>query len=262
MNISQMAKRAEKIVTDNSPAILTAIGVTGTITTAYLTGRASFKAAEVIKAQQFRNDLHETSPKRTMDNKDKFLLVWKLYIPAGGMAVTTVACIVMANHIGTRRAAAVAAAYSISEKAFTEYRDKVVEKIGENKEREVRDEVAQDRVNRAAANRDVIMVTDGNKVMCHDAFSNQFFMSDMETLRKAQNDINAQILHADYATVNDFYDFVDAEGLDHTSVSGDLGWNTDKMLEIDFATVLYKDKTPCISVVFATVPVRDPWRFC
>lgn len=259
MNIAQIAKRAEKLVSDNSPVILTAIGVTGTLTTAFLTGKASFKAADILLYQEQDRSPGGPAPAA----KEKFLLIWKLYIPAAGVGTLTCVAIVMANQIGSRRTAAVAAAYSISERAFTEYKEKVVEKMGVKQEQAVRDEVAQDRVNRAAASgRDLILVNDGSKVMCHDAFSNQFFMSDMESLRRAQNDVNAQILHADYATVNDFYDFVNAEGLEHTSVSGDLGWNTDKMLEIDFSTVMYKERTPCISVVFAAVPIRDPWRFC
>lgn len=150
---------------------------------------------------------------------------------------------------------------ALTNEAFDEYKAKVREKIGEHKEQQVRDEVAQDRVNRKDAP-DVMVVTQTGKVMCHDAYSNQYFMSDMETLRRAENNVNAQILHSDFATVSDLYNFIDAEGLETTSVSGDMGWNTDKMLEINYSTVMYKEHTPCISIDFATVPIRDPWRFC
>jgi hypothetical protein len=100
------------------------------------------------------------------------------------------------------------------------------------------------------------------KVLCHDAFSNQFFHSDMESIRRAQNDINAQILHSDFATVSDFYHAIGSPELEATSVSGEMGWNTDKLLDISYSTVLHKNTTPCLSIDFAVVPIREPWRFC
>lgn len=262
MNIAQIAQKAEKLFSDNSPAILTAIGVTGALTTAYLTGKASFKAAKVIEeAQYIENVKGDHNP---LMKREKVKLVWHLYVPAVGFGVVTVVSIIGANRIGTRRTAAMAAAYTLSERAFDEYKNKVVEKIGAGKERAVRDDLAQDRVNRAAEHQTVIVHADSTKVLCHDAFSNQFFHSDMQTIRKAVNDVNAQVIHSDFATVNDFYHAIDPQEIElkPTSVSGDLGWNTDKMLEIDPTTVLHDDATPCLSINFATVPIRDPWRFC
>ena len=262
MNIHKLASKAEKIVTDNSPLILTSLGVAGTITTAVLTGKASFKAAELIHDNTLEKKANTPPGERTfITYKENVQLTWTLYIPAVATGVMTISTIVLANQIGTRRTAAMAAAYTITDRAFTEYKEKVVEKIGENKEREVRDEIAQDRVNRGSGSQEIVVITDTNKVMCHDAYSNQFFMSDMETIRKAENTINQQILHSDYATVSDLYSYIDADGLEPTSISGDMGWNTDKFLEISYSTTMYKDKTPCISIDFATVPVRDPWRF-
>lgn len=254
--VTQIAKRATKVASDNSPLILTGVGVAGVVTTAYLTGQAT------IKAVKFLEDDRNGAPLSEVEfDKSDLRRIWKFYLPAVGVGSLTVAAVIGSNRIGTRRAAAVAAAYSISERAMSEYREKVIEKIGENKEREIRDEVAQDQVNRTAP-ANMLISSESGQILCHDAFSNQYFMSDMETLRKAQNDVNAQILHSDYATVSDLYHFIGAEGLEQTSVSSDMGWNTDKMLELSFSAVLYKEKTPCISISFATVPVRDPWRFC
>lgn len=248
--LSKYAARVNRVLSDNSPLILTGIGVTGVITTSILTGKAVLKADRILMEAGHSEDW-----------RDRLKLTWKCYIPPFVAGSLSIAAIIGSHRIGSRRAAAVAAAYSLSEKAYAEYKDKVIEKIGENKEREIRDEIAQDRVNKTAP-QGMIIATDGTKVMCHDAYSNQYFMSSMEDLRRAQNDINAQILHADYATVSDLYHHIGAEGLQETSISGEMGWNTDKMLEMDFTTVMYQDRTPCISMNFATIPIRDPWRFC
>ncbi len=74
MTFHELVKKSEKPITDNSPAILTAIGVTGTLTTAYLTGKATFKAAEILQA--------EFEEYRPCTTKEKAQFVWKLYIPA------------------------------------------------------------------------------------------------------------------------------------------------------------------------------------
>lgn len=250
MSFADITRKTERVLSDNAPAILTGIAVTGTITTAVLVGTASFKAADVL-ANFEQNDDYELS------NKDKFEMVWKLYIPSAAVASSTIAAIVMSNRIGSRRAAAVAAAYSITDRAFTEYKEKVVEKIGENKERAVRDEIAQDRVN-AVPPQQLVIAAEG-KVLCMDSFSNQPFMSTMEEIRRAENNINKQILHSDYATVDDFYDQL---GIPHTSISGEMGWNTDKMLDLDFTSAVTEEGRPCLVVHFAVTPYREPHRFC
>ena len=261
MTLAEIVKRAEKFTIDNSPLILTAVGVTGTLTTAYLTGKASFKAAHILedalddKRTEIQTDIPRGIP--SLSGKEKFCLVWQLYIPAAGTGIITVVAIVAANRIGTRRAAAVAAAYSISERAFAEYREKVLEKVGESKERSVRDDLAQDRVNRnPVADREVI-ITGGGDVLCYDAFTGRYFKSDMETLKKAQNDLNYRVLNDYYASLSDFYNLIE---LPTTSFSDEVGWNSNRLLELKFSTVLSEDGRPCISIEFDVDPVRDYYR--
>jgi hypothetical protein len=249
MNFMQLAKNAERFAIDNGPAILTAIGVTGTLTTAYLTGKASFKAAALIEEQEHAEGLLSGYPGR----KDVVKLVWKLYIPAAGSATLTIAAIVTANHVSSKRVTAMAAAYSISEKAFVEYREKVIEKIGEKKERDYRDEVAQERVTRTPMNEGQVIITDNGDILCFDHFTGRYFKSSMETLKQAENEINHLILNQGYACLSDFYHDI---GLPATSLSDSVGWNSDKMLKLEFSTVLSPDNRPCISIDFDISPSR------
>jgi hypothetical protein len=255
MTFAEVIKRAEKLAIDNSPTILTAVAVVGSLTTAYLTGKASFKASDLIEADRFRRSLHEKE--RPAETKDKVKLVWKEYIPAVTTGSLTVACIVGANRIGTRRAAAMAAAYSISEKAFTEYREKVVERIGKTKERAYRDEIAQERMDREPVSQKQVIVTGNGDVLCFDSYSGRYFNSKMESLKQAQNDTNYQVLNTGYASLSDFYERV---GLPATDASEEVGWTTDKMLELEFSTIMSDDGRPCISFSFYVAPVRNYFR--
>ena len=253
MTLSNLAKRVEKLITDNSPVILTAIGVAGTITTAYLTGKASFKAAEILDHE--RNYVSDSPG--MLELREKVNLTWKLYIPAIGTGILTCACIVGANRIGSRRAAAMAAAYSLSERAFSEYKEKVVERIGDIKEQKIRDEIAQDRVYRNPVSSREVIITGNGDVLCYDSITGRYFNSNVESIRKAVNDTNHQILNDMYASLNDFYQKI---GLPMTPYANEVGWNVDRLLEINFSTVLSEDGRPCISLDYPLAPIRECFR--
>ncbi|WNM72431.1 hypothetical protein SEA_MOSSY_52 [Gordonia phage Mossy] len=252
MPITDVAKNIEKFAIANSPAILTATAVTGTITAAVLTGQASFKASRLIAETEVNRGLStEEGLPVLLDTKEKVELVWTLYIPAVSVGITTVAAIVMANQIGTRRTAAMAAAYSVSEKAFGEYREKVVTKLGEKKEQGVRDEIAQDRVMaNPPTTQQVMMVGDG-EVLCFDQFSGRYFNSSMESIRQAQNDLNFQIINENYASLNDFYDML---GMPTIEIGDEFGWSADNKVDIRFSTTFSTDQRPCIAIDYTTQP--------
>lgn len=249
MALTDLHQKASKFAIDNSPMILTAFGVAGTITTAVLAGKASYRAALLI------DDALHYEPDATA--KQRALLVWKLYIPAISVGATTIGCIICANRIGTKRAAAMAAAYSISERAFDEYRGKIVEKLGENKERSARDEIAQDRVNLTKSEDRQVIVTGNGDVIFMDAHSGRFFSSTMEAVRKAENEINYQLIHESYASLNDFYDKI---GLARVAPGEEVGWSSDRLLEIQTSTTVTDDEKPCFVINFSVTPVRDYFR--
>lgn len=245
MNLSNIVKRLGKFTTDNSPTILTVIGVTGTLATALLSAKAAIQADRIIEDEQRGRHVPLTP-------REKVGLVWPHFIPPIGVGCFTIGCIIGANAIGTRRAAGLAAAFALSEKAFLEYRDKVVEKIGENKERDLRDELQQDRVTQSSNLGEMVVIGNGS-VLCFEAFTGRYFLSDMETLRKAQNDINYDVNNNYYASLTDFYDLI---GLPKTSNSDEVGWNVNSLLELRFSTVLSTDGRPCLAIDFVVSPIR------
>jgi hypothetical protein len=252
VNIGAIVKRAQKATADNAPTVLTALGVTGLVTTAVLTGRASFKAAEVMAVNHHKLVDNEFEPLPVFEKvKIVFPDVWKYYVPAVGTGAVTIACIVSANHISTRRAAVLASAYSIAQEGFQEYKVKVLEKIGEKKEKEVRDEIAQDRVTKNPP-AEVYVINEG-EVLCMDMHSGRYFKSTLENIKAAQNKINHRIRNDNYASLTDFWDFI---GLRKTDNSDEIGWNFDAYLEIDYGSAITEDGKPCITIGFQTIPVR------
>lgn len=240
MNLKPLFHKIGGLIKSNSPTILSALGVSGVVTTAYLTGKASFEAARVIETRCASAGCIRSEIK----TRDKVELVWKLYIPAGVSGAVTVACIIGGTRISLGRVAAAQAAFSISDLAFNEYKEKVIEEIGANKEQAIRDKIAEDRVKRNPPPSPDILISGPGNVLCCEMYTGRYFTSDIETLRKSQNELNARLLHHDYAVMDDFYDMI---RLPPTSYSGDMGWNSDKLMELIFSSILTEDGRPCLT---------------
>ena len=229
----------QKFVKENSPVILSVVAGVGTIATAYLASKASFKAAEVIRESEHKAGVAEDRKQRV---KERTKLVWKLYIPTAISAVGTVGCVVASNRVSLSKTLAAQSAFAVSQQAFAEYRDKVVEQIGDHKATAIRDKVAEDKVlnNPPSA----LIVSGPGNVLCCELYTGRYFTSDMESLKKARNEVNAKALKHDYATLDDLYHILE---LQRTSVSNDLGWGSERMMELEFTTVMTPDGRPCLA---------------
>lgn len=250
MKLRSAINIAERFIIDNSPTLLSGIAVTGTIGVAYLTGKATFKAAELIGQELNERDLREQNP--PFETKDMVKLVWKCYIPPALLVVGTGVCIVAANHINARRMAALAAAYKISEKQINEYKDKVLEKFGDKREAEVRSEIAQDLVMKNPPGEKIFNAF-GSDTLCLDKWTGRYFYSDMQTIRAAENDINKGLFKGSEraVTLADFYENI---GLQAPRCAEEVGWNADASMDLTFDTVMTPDGVPCLVVDFAIEP--------
>lgn len=251
MNLSALIDKTVSLAKSNSPEIMSALGIGGVVGTAILAGKASFNAARAIDREQYHIDRMPAPYELTA--KEKFKLVWKLYVPTSLSGSVTIAAIVLASKGNGRRTAAAVAAYSLTERAFSEYKEKVVEQIGTNKEQKVRDEIAQDHVTKNPPSKEVVILG-GGSVLCCELLTHRYFRSDMETLRKAQNDINAVALAQNYVALSDFYDILE---LPNTSESDNIGWDSERLMELRFSSVISEDGEPCLAFEYNyTKPLR------
>ena len=253
-NLATIAKDIRKFASKRSPEILTGIGIAGMITTTILAVRATPKALELIEEQKEEESVDELSSFEVVK------IAWKPYIPAMVTCVVSTACLIGASSVNTKRNAALATAYKLSETALSEYREKVVETIGEKKERIVRDKVAEERVKKNPVSKNEVIVTGNGKTLCFDPISGRYFMCSIETIKRAENELNKQMLHdiSGYVSLNEFYDEL---GLDHTSVGNDLGWNTNQLIDIDFSSQLNDNGEPSVVLDYLVAPKYDYYKF-
>lgn len=253
--VSKIVKSVKKTIAANSPTILTSVSVAGVVSTAVMVAKATISARDTYN-EEFDKYCYIES------RKDLYLEIlkdtWKFYIPAAAVGAATIACVIGANSINTRRNAALIGVYSLTEAAFKEYKAKVVETIGEKKEQKVRDEVAKEHMLNTPMVNSEVFITGIGEQLCYDSYTGRYFKSDIETLRRAQNDINARIINDMYASHNDFYRLIN---LPATKYGDEVGWNSDNLMDMEYSSHLAEDGRPCLCIEYHATPVRDYYKF-
>lgn len=263
VSLARFAKSVQSTLTKHSPEILTGIGIAGMITTTILAVKATPKALALI--EQEREDraidrdrgVDECFAPVDISRVDMVKLAWKPYIPAAVTGVASVMCLVGASSVHLRRNAAITAAYKLSETALTEYREKVVETIGEKKEKVVREKIAEDKLEKNPVNESQVFLTEKGNTLFLEPISGQYFRSDLEFIKRAINELNATMLNSPfgYLSMNELYD---ALGLEQTSRGDDLGWCVSKgIIKFDIHAKVAKNNEPCLVIDYTNAPVYD-----
>lgn len=248
-SISNFVKTVGNKLSEHSPEILTGIGITGLLSTTVLAVKATPKALQLIDEKKEEMNTDE------LTNTEVVKTCWKCYIPAAVTASVSVACLIGANSVNSKRNAVLATAYKLSESAFSEYKEKVIETIGEKKEEEVRDKIAKGRIEQNPVKNNEVIITGKGDVLCYDIVSGRYFKSDIDKIRKAENTLNKKLMNDMYCSLNEFYDLI---GLPFTQMGFELGWNVnDSLVEIEFSTQLSEDDTPCVVIQYSVLPKCD-----
>lgn len=245
MKFSSMIESVKKNLSDHSPELLLGFGIAGMASAAVMAVKATPRAIELLEDE-------EDILNRDLTKIEMVKVAWKPYIPAAIGFSVSAACLISANSINAKRNAMLATAYHISERALTDYVDKVVEVVGEEKEREIRDAVSRDRMKSDPVSNQEVVLTGKGEVLCYDSISGRYFKSDMNELQKAENIFNKNLLSENYCPLNDFYDEL---GLDPIEVGDYVGWNiNDGLMDLYFTTQFADNGEPCLVVNYITEP--------
>ena len=253
LNVSKLCKDAKVMVSKRSPEILTGLGIAGMITTTVLAVKATPKALDLIARAEDEKFDNGHGDKLTVSEKMK--AAWKPYIPAAITGIASISCIIGASSVHAKRNAAIAAAYNLSQTALTEYKEKVVETIGEKKEQAIKDKIAKDKVKKDPVSKSEVIVTGKGNTLCYDAFNSRYFYSDIDQIKRAINELNRIMLNQMYVSLNDFYDELN---LKHSGNGDELGWKLDDgFIEVDFSSQLSDDGRPCLVIEYMVAPRYD-----
>ena len=139
-----------------SPEILVGVGIVGAVASAVLACKATTKAGAIVEeSKNSLADIREAKENGVTkagesyseeDHKKDLAIAYvqtgvkfaKLYAPAVMLGAASIASILASHNIMKKRNVALAAAYAAVDKSFKDYRDRVIERFGEQVEKELR----------------------------------------------------------------------------------------------------------------------------
>lgn len=260
----------------HSPEILVAAGVVGTVVSAVMACKATTKIDTILDETKEQLDkIHEYSNNPDMaekynaeDAKKDTVVVYahtgvklaKLYAPAVGLGILSLGSILASNNILRKRNAALAAAYAVVDRSFKEYRDRVVERFGEEVDHQLRynikateiEETVTDEKGKEKKVKKTIEVADPNasEYVKYFTKSNPYWENNPEYiemfLRSQQNYANDKLKATGHLTLNDVYDML---GFHDSKAGMVVGWiydldhpNGDNYVEFDVKKVHLPDE--------------------
>lgn len=239
-DIRKFFKGAKVSMEKNAPAILIGLAILSGGTAVALAVKDTPKALKRIENKKQEIGVDKLTVLETAKT------TWPCYVPTALAFAFAAGCAIGSQSIHAKRHAALATAYKISETALVEYRDKVVETIGEKKEQTVRDKVAQEQINRTPLVPEEVIYTGTGTSLFLDPLTKRYFVSDKQMLHAAENKINKRMMQGfcGSASLNDFFSEIGLEPVDD-SVGYSLGWNAEYQIDLDIRPGESNDERPC-----------------
>lgn len=247
-NMKTFFRNVKMSASKHSPEILIGFGVAGFVTTTVLAVKATPKAMQLLDEAKKENDVDKLPPLEVVK------VAWKPYIPAAVTGVVSIACVIGANSVNAKRNAALATAYQLSTAAINEYKDKVLETIGEKKEQSIREKISKDRIEKNPVSNNTVYVTGDGDSLFLEPISKRYFKSDIERVRSVINTLNETMYNDPFGNISlsDFYDDI---GLERTDISNDIGWNIENgSIKVEFHPAMSDNGKPCLALYYTTAP--------
>lgn len=240
----------------HSPEIFIAVGVVGTIASAVMACKSTTKLSDILEESKEQIDaIHEAPQKEEL--KDKYdedmmrkdltlvyfqtgVKVAKLYAPAVILGTLSITSILASNNILRKRNVALAAAYATVDKGFKEYRERVVERYGEQvdyelthniKTKEITETVVDEKGKEKQVKKTVEVAdpTVTNEYVKYFTRTNPYWDDTPDYvemfLRAQQNYANDRLKIEKALTLNDVYDSL---GFQKTKAGMVVGWVLDE----------------------------------
>ena len=241
----------------HSPEILMVAGIAGTVASTIMACKATTKIDEVLNDTKYKVDIiHESKElghvigredaEYTEDHYKRDLTITyvqsgakllKLYAPAIALGALSITSIVAGHNILKKRNIALAAAYAVVDRGFKDYRKNVVERFGEELDKELRygiktkefEEVVVDKNGKEKVEKNTVSVInpelnvseyakfydDGNRGWEKDPELNLMF------LRHQQQYANDLLRAKGHLFLNEVYDML---GIPRTKAGQVVGW--------------------------------------
>lgn len=252
--VTRTAHRVGFQLKKHSPEILAVAGTVGVVVSGVMACKATIKLNDILdEAKADAAKVHEVIDNKIVseekyseeDAKKDLAIIYtkatvnvvKLYAPAVGIGVLSLASILTSNKILRKRNVALAAAYTAVDKGFKEYRGRVIERFGEELDKELRFNVKAKEIERTVVNengeeevvKETVMVANPSSryseyARCFDAGCKGWEKDseyNLMFLRQTESYMNDLLKSRGHVVLNDVYD---ALGIPRTKAGAMVGW--------------------------------------
>ena len=248
----RMYNNSKNVVEKHSPEILAGVGVVGVVASTVMACKATMKLNDILEESKETRDKikevesnpryeeqysHEDAKKDlTINYTQTAMKIAKLYAPAVILGSASLGCLLASNDILRKRNAALSAAYMTVDKSFKEYRQRVVDRFGEEVEKEIRYNIKAEEVTSTVVAEDgsETTVTETVKTMDPNLYSDYAkFFDEASPYWQKDPEYNLMFLKSQqqYATdllrargrlfLNEVYDML---GIEKTKAGQIVGW--------------------------------------
>ena len=248
----RMYNNSKNMVEKHSPEILAGVGVVGVVASTVMACKATMKLNDILEESKETRDKikevesnpryeeqysHEDAKKDlTINYTQTAMKIAKLYAPAVILGSASLGCLLASNDILRKRNAALSAAYMTVDKSFKEYRQRVVDRFGEEVEKEIRYNIKAEEVTSTVVAEDgsETTVTETVKTMDPNLYSDYAkFFDEASPYWQKDPEYNLMFLKSQqqYATdllrargrlfLNEVYDML---GIEKTKAGQIVGW--------------------------------------
>lgn len=255
-NVSRTFHRVGFKVKKHSPEILVVAGVVGTVVSAVMACKATTKINTILDASKAEIDkIHDARENPNLievysekDAKKDLTTVYthtglqllKLYGPSVILGTASLTCILTSHNIVRKRNAALAAAYATVDKGFKEYRGRVIERFGNELDRELKYNIKAKEIEETVTAEDgskkvvkkTVNVADPNFTSDYARFFDETcgaWTKDPEYnltfLKLQQSYANKKLQEQGYLYLNDVYEML---GMQKSKAGHVVGWIYDK----------------------------------
>jgi hypothetical protein len=249
---SRLGRKA-LVLSKHSPKIMFVAGVVGVGATVVLACRATLKVDEVlqehektvgriVEAAREINISTNERPYSEADRKRDLTLLYaqtagkfaRLYGPSIVVGVVSIALLTGAHLVLSRRNMALTAAYAALDKGFREYRQRVSDELGPDKERDLRLGQVEEEITDEGGNKKIVKTSIGGRSIyarCFDETSTSFIKDprmgpsyNPTFLRTQQDWANDKLRANGWLTLNEVYQML---GLPKSKEGMIVGWVLD-----------------------------------
>lgn len=248
--MNSLLTKSQTFVKRNSATILTCVGAAGVIATTVTAVKATPKAVLLLEAAKKEKG-------EELTKLEVVKAAGPAYVPTVLLGAGTIACIFGANVLNKHGQASLMSAYALVDSSYKDYRKKLEELYGSEAGNEIRAGIAKDKYEE-----NPVKLQDDHHQLYFDDYSGRYFEADPATVQRAEYEINRTLMLDDGVYLDQWYELLDMEPLEHgrdfgwnTSTNGAMYWQT--WVDFHHQKVVMDDGLECTIVSFMQEPYPD-----